>query len=309
MQQFIENLAENGARLIRLDAVGYAVKRPYTNSFLIPETHEMIEWVKSVAEPRGVELLAEIHHNYRMQIHLANTRNVDWIYDFSLPLLVLQALHDVDAQYLKNWISIRPDCQITTLDTHDGIGVIDCAELMPEDVIERTVDMVKHSDGANSFRASGIGSDNVDIYQVNTTYYSALKHDDDAYMAARTIQFFVPGIPQVYYVGLFAGSNDTELLNRTNHGRDINRHYYTLAEIAREVERPVVKRLMELMRFRNTHPAFNGEFSMEETDNATLVLKWEKGESYAQAHIDLSTKKVTIEYRNEDSFEVLEMFP
>ena len=32
------------------------------------------------------------------------------------------------------------------------------------------------------------------------------------YLVARAIQFFVPGIPQVYYVGLLAGTNDMELL-------------------------------------------------------------------------------------------------
>ncbi len=39
------------------------------------------------------------------------------------------------------------------------------------------------------------------------------------------------GVPQVYYVGALAGKNDMELLRKTNNGRDINRHYYSTAEI------------------------------------------------------------------------------
>ena len=98
---------------------------------------------------------------------------------------------------------------------------------------------------------------NLDIYQVNTTYYSALGNHDDAYLLARAIQFFAPGIPQVYYVGMLAGSNDIDLMERTKNGRDINRHYYSAEEVAEEQKRPVVQKLKELMELRNTHPAFS----------------------------------------------------
>ena len=69
MQQFIDTLVANGANLIRLDAVGYTVKRPHTNSFLIPETYDFIEWLRSVT-PSRVDLLAEIHHDPQKQMEL-----------------------------------------------------------------------------------------------------------------------------------------------------------------------------------------------------------------------------------------------
>ena len=65
------------------------------------------------------------------------------------------------------------------------------------------------------------------------------------------MQCFVPGIPQVYYVGLLAGGNDMELLRRTGVGRDINRHYYTPDEVQQQLKRPVVQKLLALLRFRN----------------------------------------------------------
>ncbi|KAA8810162.1 sucrose phosphorylase, partial [Lactobacillus crispatus] len=73
---------------------------------------------------------------------------------------------------------------------------------------------------------------NLDIYQINSTYYSALGDNDDAYLLSRAIQVFAPGIPMIYYVGLLAGSNDLELLEKTKEGRNINRHYYTKDEVA-----------------------------------------------------------------------------
>ncbi len=82
------------------------------------------------------------------------------------------------------------------------------------------------------------------------------------YLIARALQFFAPGVPQVYYGGLLAGSNDLNLLRRTGVGRDINRHYYTPAELNDQMQRPVVRSLFELIRFRNTHPAFAGDFHL-----------------------------------------------
>jgi sucrose phosphorylase len=72
------------------------------------------------------------------------------------------------------------------------------------------------------------------------------------------VQFLTPGVPQVYYVGLLAGSNDMQLLSHSNVGRDVNRHYYTRGEIEQELRRPVVRALLRLIRFRNSHPAFEG---------------------------------------------------
>lgn len=100
---------------------------------------------------------------------------------------------------------MSPKHQFTTLDTHDGIGIVDVKDLMPDEEIDRTKEMM-FSEGANVKKIYNTAAyNNLDIYQVNTTYYSALGNQDDAYLLARAIQFFAPGIPQVYYVGMLAG--------------------------------------------------------------------------------------------------------
>ena len=81
-------------------------------------------------------------------------------------------------------------------------------------------------------------------------------------------------MPQVYYVGALAGRNDMELLRKTNNGRDINRHYYSTAEIDENLERPVVKALNALAKFRNELPAFNGEFSYEADGDTSITFRW-----------------------------------
>ena len=118
------------------------------------------------------------------------------------------------------------------LDTHDGIGVQDVDRdrrrpdadpLLPRAAIDALIDTIDQRSGGESRQASGAAASNVDASQINCTFYDALGRRDSEYLIARAIQCFVPGIPQIYYVGLLAGANDLDLLRRTRVGRDINR--------------------------------------------------------------------------------------
>jgi len=278
---------------IRLDAVGYAIKKPGTSCFMIPETFSFIDALTVAARQRGMEVLVEIHSYYRKQIEIA--QRVDRVYDFALPPLVLHALINKTGQYLKAWLAISPRNAVTVLDTHDGIGVIDVGAeagvadapgLMPAAAIDRLVEQMHANSRGQSRKATGAAASNLDLYQVNCTYYDALGRNDRDYLLARAIQFFAPGVPQVYYVGLLAGENDMELLERTQVGRDINRHYYSHDEIERQMQRPVVQSLFRLMRWRNTHPAFSGDFSLPDCDDQYFIARWSNGEHWAELDID-----------------------
>lgn len=290
----LETLCRHGAALIRLDAFAYATKKAGTSCFFIePDVWDFLRECEEIVEPYGVKLLPEIHEHYTMQKKIAQKDY--YVYDFALPMLLINALYYGQTQYLKNWLTICPRRQFTTLDTHDGIGVVDVKDLLPDEEIMRTKeDIFKF--GANVKKIYNTAAyNNLDIYQVNCSYYSALGDDDDSYLLARAVQFFAPGIPQVYYVGLLAGKNDLKLLEETKVGRNINRHYYSLEEIGREVRRPVVQRLMELMRLRNTHPAFSGECILEECADDKLVIRRQAGEAFAILRADFREKKFTIE--------------
>jgi sucrose phosphorylase len=214
-------------------------------------------------------------------------------------MLLINALYYGKTEYLKNWLEICPRKQFTTLDTHDGIGVVDVKDLLPSVEIERTKeDIFKY--GANVKKIYNTAAyNNLDIYQVNCSYYSALGDDDNAYLLARAVQFFAPGIPQVYYVGLLAGKNDLKLLEETKVGRNINRHYYTLEEIDQEVKRPVVQSLLKLMEFRNTHKAFDGEFHLLASNENEVIIERINGIHKAVLHADFVTKKIKITYTEE----------
>lgn len=286
----LRDMCEKGASIIRLDAFAYAVKKPDTSCFFIePEMWELLEDIEEVVKPYGVDILPEIHEHYTIQQKIAEKGF--WVYDFALPMLVLHALYTGKGEELVHWLNICPRRQFTTLDTHDGIGVVDVADLMSQEEIDATKEAL-FTKGANVKKIYNTAAyNNLDIYQINCTYYSALGNQDAAYLLARAIQFFAPGIPQVYYVGLLAGGNDIDLLEKTKQGRDINRHYYTREEVEQEVRRPVVRRLFALMRLRNTHPAFavEGECLPKMLDKTTLQIIRRMGENQLMLTADLAT--------------------
>jgi sucrose phosphorylase len=158
------------------------------------------------------------------------------------------------------------------------------------------VETIHEKSGGQSRSATGQAASNLDLYQVNCTYYDALGRNDRDYLIARAIQFFAPGIPQVYYDGLLAGSNDMHLLDATKVGREINRHYYGWDEVQDALDRPVVQNLLKLIRFRNEHPAFQGTFSLLGTSDLELVMRWDSDETWAQLKIDFSESYIELCY-------------
>jgi sucrose phosphorylase len=295
VRNYLIRIARSRPKMIRLDAFAYTTFKLGTNCFFLePEVWELLDWFKGFTEPFDVEILPEVHEHHKYHLKLAEHEY--WTYDFALPMIMLHTLYHHTNRQLLDWLRICPRKQITTLDTHDGLGVVDVADLMTQEDIDRTVKGL-YEKGSNIKRIySGEAYKNLDIYQVNCTYYSALEDNDDSYLAARAIQFFCPGIPQVYYVGLLAGRNDIKLVERTKNGRDINRHGYSLDEIEQEIKRPVVQRLLRLMTFRSYYPAFNGEFKIESSPEDQVVLTWRKGKHNTTLHVDLNNYTTRITY-------------
>jgi len=246
--------------------------------------------------------LVEIHSYYRKQIEIAS--QVDRVYDFALPPLLLHAIFTRSAFYLKQWLAISPRNAITVLDTHDGIGIIDVGAdsatpqanpgLIPPEELDALVEQIHINSNGQSRQSTGLAASNLDLYQINCTFYDALGRKDSDYLLARAIQFFAPGVPQVYYVGLLAGENDMALLAKSGVGRDINRHFYTIEEVEQAIQRPVVQSLFELIRFRNRHPAFDGTFSLPETKDFEIAMRWDNGAAWALLEVDLASGKYKI---------------
>ncbi|MGA1480118.1 MAG: sucrose phosphorylase [Candidatus Nanopelagicales bacterium] len=295
LESILDRLAEAGVSLARLDAVGYAIKTAGTSCFMTPETIDFVVDFTRSAHARGIDVLVEVHSYYRDQIDIA--RLVDRVYDFALPPLVLHAAYTGDHEPLINWLRIRPDNSVTVLDTHDGIGIVDVGPdarspgrpgLLDAAQLDALVEGIHERTGGQSRLATGWAASNVDIYQVNSTFLDALGGDARVYLAARALQFFVPGIPQVYYVGALGGRNDMDLLTRSGVGRDINRHHYRDDEIRDALEQPVVQALSRLARLRNDLPAFGGDCRIEGGGSGVRITRT-LGDDSATLEVDLAS--------------------
>lgn len=294
IQKTIENLASNGCDLIRLDAFAYAIKKLDTNDFFVePEIWDLLDKVRDMAAAAGAELLPEIHEHYTIQFKIAD--HDYYVYDFALPMVTLHALYSGRTNQLAKWLKMSPMKQFTTLDTHDGIGVVDVKDILTDEEIDFASNEL-YKVGANVKRKySSAEYNNLDIYQINSTYYSALGDDDQKYFLARLVQAFAPGIPQVYYVGFLAGKNDLELLESTKEGRNINRHYYSSEEIAQEVERPIVKALLSLFTYRNQSAAFDlgGGIEVATPDDHSLIITRFNADKSVVAEATINLKDLT----------------
>jgi sucrose 6(F)-phosphate phosphorylase len=291
---WLRSLAGHGVRIVRLDAVGYVIKRPGTTSFMVePEIYEFLDWIRSVAGELELEVLPEVHDV--PATHRALSDRGLWTYDFVLPGLVLHALETGESSRLARHLAESPERVFTTLDCHDGIPVMpDLDGVLEADELRALVALVESRGGNANRILSTTRDDGVKVHQLNCTYYSALACDDDRYLTARAIQLFARGIPQIYYVGLLAGENDVAAVAHSGDGRSINRHDYPAPEIASALERPVVRRQLELVRLRHDHPAFDGLLEVLSDRDGQFELRWRNGGATCSLEVDLVAGRTAV---------------
>jgi len=288
VEGFFDTFAAHGIRMVRLDAVGYLVKSLGTSCFFVqPEIWDLLGWLEDQAARRGIALLPEVHGTHEIGEDLV--RHSYWTYDFILPYRVLEALVLRNPARLKEYLATRPHRQFTMLDCHDGIPLKPDLDGLYDPGEARHVVELCQSRGGNMSRvyaAEHRDPDGFDVHQIRGTIFSLLDRDDDACIAARAIQLFTPGIPQIYYVGLLAGENDQDAATRTGDGREANRHNFSPQEIRDAAGREVVRRLIRLIRLRNSHPAFDGDFALLPSPHDQVRLSWARDVATCTLEVD-----------------------
>lgn len=281
----LKQLSEYGAKIIRLDAFAYAPKEPGEKNFLNePGTWEVLKRVQELADKYDLSLLPEIHASYDEKNYEVIASKGYMTYDFFLPGLIIDALENADGSRLKAWADeiIEKDIKtVNMLGCHDGIPLLDLKGLIPEERIQQLIDTVVARGGMVKDLH---GQKNI-YYQVNSTYYSALGEDDKKMLMARALQLFMPGKPQIWYLDLFAGKNDYEAVKRAGAGghKEINRTNLSKEQIEKALEKAVVKKQLEMLRFRSLFPGFSFDSDIKvESKGSVMTFTWEK-DGYAAA--------------------------
>ena len=287
----LKTLAGYGAKIVRLDAFAYAPKEVGEKNFLNePATWDVLTKVRELADKYNVRLLPEIHASYEEKIYEKIADKGYMTYDFFLPGLIIDAFEQQSGEVLKKWADelVEKNIQVVNmLGCHDGIPLLDLKGLISEERIQSVIDTVVKRGG---YVKDLHGQKNV-YYQVNATYYSALGEEDKRMLLARAIQIFMPGKPQVWYLDLFAGKNDHEAVKRAGAGghKEINRTNLTTKEMEAGLQRNIVLKQLEMLRFRHTFPVFSNEseFSMK-CSGSKIFMEWKNKEERAVLKADLS---------------------
>ncbi len=302
VERTLRFLMEHGLSQLRLDAFAFATKKIGTACFFLePEIWEMMDRVQKILDEKNIPMLPEIHDHYSVQMKISDHGYA--VYDFVLPVMTLHTLYTGNGARMKHWLSICPENQQTTLDTHDGLGTVDVVDLLSPEELQNVIDRTEKYGANFKWDYSAESTGKKIVYQINCSYYSAVGEDDNAYLLSRALQFFAPGIPQVYYMGLLAGENDYELMKRTNYDRNISRHDYTMEEIRELVKKPVVQKLRRLMQFRNDYPVFDGEMTVHDTADNIMRISWQEGTLKATLTARLEEKSFDITYLDRENRE------
>lgn len=314
----LKKLREHGGRLVRLDAFAYLHKEPgEANFFNKPGTWTYLARLKRIADKYGLILLPEIHCEYGSRLYEEVAGEGFPVYDFFFPGLVIDALDRGTSAPLLRWIREIRDKNILTINMlgcHDGIPVLDLRGkqvdgtyqdgLLDDGVIDGIIDRIMDR-GGRVKNLYGPDGRKISYYQINATFFSALGEDERKLRLARAIQMFMPGIPQVWYLDLFAGRNDYEAADKGGPAghKEINRTTLANSDIDQGLSRIVVRDQLELMRLRNKSPAFQGDLEIHEADDHRLHLSWRKGTCVATLNADLRGYGFSVTHQGKDCAE------
>lgn len=268
---------DQGVRLFRLDAVAFLWKQHGTTCLNLPQTHELVRLMRLLieqAQPDAVIITETNIPNRENLSYFGNGNEAHWIYNFSLPPLLLNTLLTGNCRYLRQWLMSMPPAQNGTayfnfIASHDGIGLRPAEGLLTDSEIAVLISTMQGFGGEISWRAA---ENNIKKpYEINIALFDALqgtvkgpdKWQHERFISAHAIMLALEGIPGIYIHSLLATGNDYKRLEQHQHNRAINRHQWNDAAIRAALKHPannhslIYQKLTSLIKLRMVQPAFH----------------------------------------------------
>lgn len=291
-----------GANYIRLDAVGFMWKIPGTHCIHLEQTHQLIQFFRAITEAvaPGTVIITETNVPHKDNIsYFGNGENeAQMVYQFSLPPLVLHAIHRQDVHTLSQWASSLelPSTKTTWfnfLASHDGIGLNPLRGILPESDILSLVEKLQQEGALVNWKNNPDGTRSP--YEINVTYLDALSPKNAAdneriarFILAHAVLLSFPGVPAIYIQSVLGSRNDYEGVERLGYNRAINRKKYIAGEIDSElsnttgIRHKIFKQLSELIAIRRAeqvfHPDSHALFETSGKHILKIIRVAEKGE-------------------------------
>ncbi|WP_220710237.1 sugar phosphorylase [Enterobacter cancerogenus] len=292
VEVLLHYLAE-GASYIRLDAVGFMWKTPGTSCIHLEKTHRLIQLFRAIADDvaPGTVIITETNVPHKDNIsYFGNGENeAQMVYQFSLPPLVLHAVHRQDVRALCQWAaSLNLPSTRTTwfnfLASHDGIGLNPLRGILPEPEILSLVEKLQQEGALVNWKNNPDGTRSP--YEINVTYLDALsaKASSDSerisrFILAHAVLLSFPGVPAVYIQSILGSRNDYEGVEKLGYNRAINRKKYSEGQVDSELNddnslrNKIYQRLSALIAIRRDEKAFHPDSKAYFTQPTEQVLK------------------------------------
>jgi len=279
--QFIKimiHLINNGVTIFRLDAIAYLWKANGTKCINLQQTHEIIKLLRIIIGLLNVQTTIITETNLPEKENLSyfgKNDEANWIYNFSLPPLLIHAFLFENSSYLNKWSKKLPNtknenCYLNFIASHDGIGMRPTEGLLNEKTLNNFLKRLKKNGSKFSYRK--VQNKVKKVYEANITVFDALKKSDydqkgefylERYISAHAIMISFEGIPAIYFNSMFGTSNDEAKFIITGNNRDVNRYKWNLKNINNKLKVKNTKqsifynKLCNLLSIRRKQKAFH----------------------------------------------------
>ena len=244
------HLVSNGVTIFRLDAIAYLWKKNGTNCINLKQTHEIVKLLRLISNLLNVETIIITETNLPEKENLSyfgKNDEANWIYNFSLPPLLIHAFLFENSSYLNKWSKKLPNAKfqnsyLNFIASHDGIGMRPTEGILNERSLNNFLKRLKKNGSKFSYRK--VQNKSKKVYEANITVFDALKKSDtdpngkfflERYIAAHAIMISFEGIPAIYFNSLFGKSNDEAKYVITGNNRDINRYKWSYENITKKL--------------------------------------------------------------------------
>ena len=277
--KIIINLANNGVTIFRLDAIAYLWKRSGSKCVNLKETHEIIRLIRIVCNSLKSKPIIITETNLPEKENLSylgvNNNESHWIYNFSLPPLLVYSFLFEDSTYLNKWSKNLPTTKIGNnylnfIASHDGIGMRPVEGYLNKDRLSKFFKRLKKNGGQLSYRK--IQGSSKKVYEANITLFNAFQKTDydkkgryflERYISAHAIMIGFEGIPAIYFNSIFGTSNDEHKYIISGNKRDLNRYKWNKNRLENLLKNKTSKesiyyrRIMNLIFIKKQNKAFH----------------------------------------------------